>query len=220
MSTIENVVDLADENLMLCVVDALRELGLVPRFDRKAWRAAHPADPEDFESELQDLGIAVEDATAEDLDDLRDEQEDLEVRAALVGTPVSREMALAVREILNTVMPDPAKFDVWPQWDGEDDTFTVRSLAGIEAFEGLEKLLLGTDVAIDDLGPVARLSRLQEFELDRDPLPSLRPLLECGALRRVRLSSAASAQEDVLAALRGRGVAVDVRGPAVTTRTR
>ena len=218
MSDAENVVDLADENLMLCVIDSLRELGLVPRFDLKAWRAAHPADPEDFESELEDLGLSVEDATAEDLDELRDQQEDLEVRSELVGTPVSREMALAVREILNTVMPDPAKFDVWPQWDGEDDTFCVRSLAGIEGFEGLEKLLLGEDVAIDDLGPVARLQRLLEFELKRDPLPSLRPLLECAALRRVKLAASAAQQEDVLAELRARGVTVEVAGPAVTVR--
>ena len=51
---------------------------------------------------------------------------------------------------------------VWPQWHGEDDTFYVHSLAGIEALTGLKKLTLATDA---DLAPLLQLGALQQARL-------------------------------------------------------
>lgn len=51
---------------------------------------------------------------------------------------------------------------VWPMWHGEDDTFYVHSLAGIEALTGLEKLTLATDA---DLAPLLQLPALKQARL-------------------------------------------------------
>jgi hypothetical protein len=47
---------------------------------------------------------------------------------------------------------------IWPLWHGEDDTFFVHSLAGIEALTGLKKLTLATDA---DLAPLLQLGALE-----------------------------------------------------------
>lgn len=47
---------------------------------------------------------------------------------------------------------------VWPLWHGEDDTFYVHTLAGIEALTGLKKLTLATDA---DLEPLLLLGSLK-----------------------------------------------------------
>lgn len=75
---------------------------------------------------------------------------------------------------------------IWPLWHGEDDTFYVHSLAGIEALSGLKKLVLATDA-------------------------DLRPLLPLKALKSVRLQLAdAQHGSPVPDELRARGVDVHV----------
>ncbi len=85
---------------------------------------------------------------------------------------------------------------VWPQWHGEDDTFYVHSLAGIEALTGLKKLTLATDA-------------------------DLEPLLQLGALKQARLFLAGGRQKtsaETLAALIARKVKVDVENYDLTPR--
>lgn len=75
---------------------------------------------------------------------------------------------------------------IWPLWHGEDDTFYVHDLTGLEALPGLRELVLATDAPLD-------------------------PLLALPALQKVRLCLARGASErgaDVLAALRARKVGV------------
>jgi hypothetical protein len=198
-----------DESLKLCVIDELRSLGLLPPFDLKAYRAANPADPADFEDDLEDLGIAPEDASQEDLGELRDHEPDWGVQYELVATPISKAMAKAVRQIItNAIYEHPTVHDIWPQWDGESGEFDIESLEGIEVLENLEKLSLTVRAEIKTLEPLTRLPALRIFELTQNPLPPLEPLLRCPALNQVRLRFAAEKQGDVLGALRARGVEV------------
>lgn len=85
---------------------------------------------------------------------------------------------------------------VWPMWHGEDDTFYVHTLAGIEALTGLKKLLLATDA-------------------------DLAPLLELGALKQARLFLAGGRQAtsaDTIAALLARKVKLVVENYDRTPR--
>lgn len=75
---------------------------------------------------------------------------------------------------------------IWPLWHGEDDTFYVHDLTGVEALPRVRELVLATDAPLE-------------------------PLLALPALQKVRLCLARGARErgaDVLAALRARKVAV------------
>jgi hypothetical protein len=47
---------------------------------------------------------------------------------------------------------------IWPQWHGEDDTFYVHSLAGIDGLAGLKRLTLAADA---DLEPLLQLPALR-----------------------------------------------------------
>ncbi|WAS91312.1 DUF6892 domain-containing protein [Nannocystis punicea] len=77
---------------------------------------------------------------------------------------------------------------VWPLWHGEDDTFYVHSLAGIEGLAGLRKLTLATDA---DLQPLQQLPELRWARL---------------------LLAGGQAKSAVLAELRARKVEVIVEG--------
>jgi hypothetical protein len=89
-------------------------------------------------------------------------------------------------------------FALYPQWDGEDETFDITSLVGLESCTNLELCHLER-LDVRTLAPLAQLVRLRELNLSwsGEP-PSLAPISQLVALEKLDLSQAQS-----LAELRG-----------------
>lgn len=54
--------------------------------------------------------------------------------------------------------------DIWTYWDGEDDTFTIHSLKGIEQCKKLQSIHIESLLECDDLSPVSALPALKSIQ--------------------------------------------------------
>jgi tetratricopeptide (TPR) repeat protein len=75
---------------------------------------------------------------------------------------------------------------IWPQWDGEDDTFDILSLTGIERLPNLEELVVPSS-KLFTLLPLAHLTRLRVVHLGTGEVEHLAPLQNIASLADVRL---------------------------------
>ncbi|MEV4318498.1 hypothetical protein [Actinocrispum sp. NPDC049592] len=155
---------LEDDNLRLAVLDRLMATEVLPRFDRKAFNG------DDYD---------------EDLDyEYRDDVAD-----ALLAIPVTAEQCSSIREVHWEAGYNDVIFDIWAQWDGESDEFTVTSLAGIAAaLPSLESLSIQM-CAVNDLSPLKDLTQLRTLALNGGfAVTDLSPLACLGALRSLTLN--------------------------------
>lgn len=101
-------------------------------------REAGPADPNlrlaiiDALVRAKRLSLSVPEARKRDAADAK-------VREALVRTPLTAELLGSLTELTWHGGHD-IQHRIWPEWDGENDTFDIRDLAGIEALANLQKL--------------------------------------------------------------------------------
>ncbi|MFI5914833.1 tetratricopeptide repeat protein [Dactylosporangium sp. NPDC051541] len=164
-----------DPNLGLAVLNKLIDAGLVPA----------PA-PEEYDDDFGYFEV------------------DTEVRDRLLAHLAEHRAAVAELTELSWDGGDDLQFECWPGWDGEDDAFTVTSLAGIEQCRGLRRLRHSNLIVPDDLTPLAGLARLEDIELEFVATRDWSPLLRIPSLRRVIGPVDAGTAE----ALRARGVFV------------
>lgn len=136
------------------------------------------------------------------------------IRDKLLAVPLHPE-ALGAIDTLTWDVRAESIYQIFPQWDGEDDEFEIRSLAGIQLCPMLRKIEIqmfgGTD-----LGPLRTLEKLESIMLERpyssEMIKDLSPLLELPSLREVRLPAArrSESNEEVAKALKAKGVRVSI----------
>ena len=54
---------------------------------------------------------------------------------------------------------------LWPEWDGECETFDIHDLTGIQLLPNLEDVRFISAMAATDLAPLAELPRLKALKL-------------------------------------------------------
>ena len=100
--------------------------------------------------------------------------------------------------------------DVWTYWDGEDQTFDIADLAGLEQFSNIRRLALCGCQSVRDWSPAGRLPRLESLEAHGGRMDDLGALLSVATLKTVRLQTVEGkdlpANQRAIAALRARGV--------------
>jgi tetratricopeptide (TPR) repeat protein len=167
-----------DPNLGLAVLSCLIDEGRVPRQERSAL-----LDKADDASNTHDNDP---DPEPED-DDFDDYELNTEVRDALLDVLAGRAGAIAELTELSWGGGDDLQHLCYTFWDGEDDTFTVTSFAGLEQCLNLRVIIDHVDLfAVSDLTPLAGLTRLESLVLEYVPDDiDWSPLLRIRSLRRV-----------------------------------
>lgn len=75
-----------------------------------------------------------------------------------------------------------------PDWDGEDEIFTITKLDGLEHCTSLEVLELGR-LDVKGIAPIGKLTTLRRLGLEfRDRVPQLSPIARLPALERLSLT--------------------------------
>jgi hypothetical protein len=92
------------------------------------------------------------------------EPADEAVRQHYLGVPVSAEQLASIRALVWGGGME-VQHAIWPDWDGEDESFDLVDLRGIEALTGLEELTLLSAASIADLGPLEALRSLRKVRL-------------------------------------------------------
>ncbi len=178
-----------DPNLRLTLLNSLWNANLLPAFDKDAF--------------YRDV-LHEEWDPAADYNDGVDDR----VREHLLATKLPEE-ALAKLTLVTWDGGNEAFHHIWTNWDGEDDTFSVRDLRGIEACMNLEVLEFTGGAAFGDCAPLAGLAKLRRATLFGGWITNARPLLSLPALKKVELVAKDEPSiRTVLDELRSRGVAV------------
>lgn len=182
-------VKFADDNLRLIVIDALRERGLLPGFDRETF----------YRVELGKKKVPEPKQAV-----------DKHVLSHLLATAIAPELACKLEELVWDGGQDVFQ-DVWPEWDGEDQTFSLRSLAGIEGLTSLKKLVILNGNLIADWAPLGLSSSLERLVVAGGEV-KLEPLRAAPALRSLELTDVVGREQPAnsaaLTALEQRGVKV------------
>ena len=120
--------------------------------------------------------------------------------------------APSLRTVHHEVNGNALHAELFPHWDGEDETFDVTDLSGIEVASGLCEVSLalgGFEGRVVDVSPLAKLPHLRRLEL-RGLVKGLEALSRhAGALELIVLDE--QPPPSVTAALRASGVEVVVR---------
>ncbi len=99
-----------------------------------------------------------------DLEPADPEQRDEKIRKHYLKLPLAPEQ-LAQVKTLRWGGGMQIQHAIWPEWDGEDDTFDLRDLKGIELLGNLEVISFVSAFAVDDLEPLAALPTLKKLAL-------------------------------------------------------
>ena len=183
-----------DPNLRLTLLQSLWYANLAPRFDKEAFFREVLGEPWDVTASYND-GV------------------DERVRDALLAIPISDEQ-LARLPLLQWDGGNDIHALIWENWRGEDETFDVRDLGGVERCVALREIAFTSGLQASDLSPLAGLASLTEVMLLGRPLSDLEPLLELPSLERLRLYYLDRPRaREVLAILGARGV--DISGCSV-----
>lgn len=184
-----------DPNFKLAVMSALLDKGVLDLGTRRAFAEHVLGRPFDLERE----GYAP-------IPGARD---------YLVRYPLSKEMLEAVDHLVLDG-GDSIYFYIWSFWHGEDDTFDVQSLAGIENCPNIVKLEIVSMIPSVDLGILAPLRRLEDIAIGV-PVSTVEALLDLPALRSVEfldddlydaVTTPGHPVRAVMEALKARGVSV------------
>ncbi len=104
---------------------------------------------------------------------------------------------------------------IWPQWDGEDDYFSIRSFEGIEACRNITSIDIVGVLSLDhpvNLKGIDKLPQLTKLSFDGGLFGDLYPLTEAPELRSVTffysLFTSDTNRDAVFSALREKGVTV------------
>lgn len=179
--------EFADDNLQLLVLEELQLRKRIPRFVKDEFYAT-------------ELG--------EDYDDSADYNYEVDARVLehLLAIPITKDLAAGVEQLCWEA--GNALFSaVWPRWDGECDTFSVRDLGGIEQLVNLRtfRSLYGHEVK--DWSALKQLAKLETIELRGGAVADLSQFRGAPALQEIRLGKAPRNLESV-ELLRADGVRV------------
>lgn len=207
----------ADPCLHFAVLQASWDARLLPQFDVQKHYREGVGEPWDSEKQ----GTSV----------------DPRVHDALFATPIPARVAARI-ERLQWDGGMEIQHMVFLYWDGEDSTFDIRSLQGIEALAGLRTLSLSV-AKLTDVAPLAKLKKLRSFTLGvgefqmiigRDKrsavvepeadacIADLSPLLQLPALRTLRIGAhylPTEGNRKVLETLAARGAYAPIREDAI-----
>lgn len=103
---------------------------------------------------------------------------------ALLSLKISDRALAGITELWWDAGGQPLQHRIWPMWHGEDDTFYVHKLTGIEALTGLTKLTVATDA---DLEPLLELPKLKSARLHLAGGQHASPVLDELRTRKVKL---------------------------------
>lgn len=142
MSTTPNQNTL-DPNLLLALCAALQQQRVIPRFAKKSWCK-------------KTLGTTYTDTAKYNYS----AQE--KILEWYQQQPVTEHLS----EITGlSWAPDSGPItDIWTYWDGEDDTFTIHSLKGIEQCKKLQSIHVESLLVCDDLAPLSALPALKSIQ--------------------------------------------------------
>ncbi|HEU0030369.1 MAG TPA: hypothetical protein VFQ53_07050 [Kofleriaceae bacterium] len=165
--------EIGDDNLVLAIVECLLADGLV-QFDRDAFLAAHP--PED--------------------DGDGDGHDDADAHLYRYNADIAHALRELVRPEHLPVVRDlvwigglHTQHLIWNYWDGEDDTFDITSLVGIERCTSLASLTIRDTHSIADLSPLAGLATLESITIGAGGrVDDVTPLLGLPRLAKLDLS--------------------------------
>jgi hypothetical protein len=178
-----------DPNLRLTLLNSLWNANLLPRFDKEAFYRDVLREEWDPEAEYND-GV------------------DERVREHLLSIPLSDDL-LAKLMMVVWDGGNEVHHHIWTNWDGEDDTFNVRDLRGIEACTNLEVLEFTGGASFGDCSPLAGLSKLRRVTLFGGWLTNATALLSLPSLKKLECVVHDSADvKATLDELRSRGVSV------------
>jgi len=187
----EDTIVFADVNLKLIVIEALRERGLVPPFDREVFYRV-------------ELGMSRVPAERGGVDQ--------RVLGHLAATPIPPDLASAIERLVWEGGAEVFQ-DVWGGWDGEDDTFTLHDLSGIEQLTELRSLKILYGAAITDWRPLTRAGKLEELFVCGGRMADLGQLAAAPSLRSIELDGVQGRTEPANVAavevLTARGVNVE-----------
>jgi hypothetical protein len=170
-----------DINFKLCLINTLRKQKLVPKFNKKKfWQDTFGAPYDDYADYAY--------------------QSVPEVIAYYQNFEIDKSLLDKITKIQWSGSEDII-FDINSQWDGEDNTFEISSLAGIELCEKVEKidLTLGLDPmpweikklnlqkTFVSLSPLAKLPKLKELTL-AGFLQDIEVLLEIPSLKKLQIA--------------------------------
>jgi uncharacterized protein (TIGR02996 family) len=181
------VTRIPDPNLKLTLLQALRDLELLPEFDKEAF---------------------FRDVLHKEYDEFAayNERLDKRVLRALLATKLPDTLLAKIEQLVWDAGND-VHHDVWTNWDGEDETFDVRDLTGLEACTGLKSITFIAGSQVSDWSPVAGLPRLQQIYASGARARSLSPFLELPALKQLSVRFVDSPENRaVLEKLRARGI--------------
>jgi hypothetical protein len=180
-----------DPNFQLTLLQSLWTAGLAPPFDKEAFFRDVLKQPYDFKALYNN---AVDDR----------------VRKALLAEPIT-EAQLEQLRLIHWDGGDEIHHLIWESWDGEDETFDVHDLTGIEQCTALEQIEFTSGLSASDLTPLSSLQSLREAMLYGHRFDSLDPLRNLTALKKLSIYYVdTSATRAVLDELRHKGV--DVSG--------
>lgn len=160
--------------------------------------------------ELVARNLVIRPTTARGKDGVYDER----IRDKLVSAAFPAD-ALSKIDSLSWTTDAEAIYQIFPQWDGEEDEFEIRSLAGIGVCDGLRVIAI-TMFAGTDLAPLRDLAKLESLSLERPyssrAIEDLSPLLDLPSLRSAEIHGVRRRAENdaVIEALRARGVRVKI----------
>jgi hypothetical protein len=168
-----------DANLRLAVLDTLMAAGTLPPFDLRSFHQASTGRPW---TPYADYNYRYRP----------------EVAGALLATAVTAAQCDTVSRLTWAGGAD-IQHEIWGQWDGESDEFSIRSLAGIgTALPALESLMIIYLSKVTDLAPILHCGQLRSLSLIGCRTTDLGPLLDLPG------------NAEVVASLEERGVACEI----------
>lgn len=140
-----------NHNLKLAICAALQQQGLLPKFSKKTWYK-------------KTLGTSYNDTAKYNYS----AQEP--IREWYLEQPVEK---YSDKITAISWAPDSEPItDIWTYWDGEDETFTIRDLAGIEHCKDLKLLQIESLLECNDLSPLLVLPALASVHLTNVIIPA------------------------------------------------
>ena len=89
-------------------------------------------------------------------------------------------------------------FNIWGNYDGEDDYFALQSLEGIEICPNIKRIHIEYVWSVTDLAPLSKLNQLEEITVfsGKIKVNSLKPLQELPNLKKIYLQGLVFADQE------------------------
>ena len=119
-------------------------------------------------------------------------------------------------EILSWSSYEDIVYDIWGQYDGEDDYFNIKSLEGIDICPNIKEIHIEYVWSVSDISPLSKLNKLEEITIfsGKIEVDSLMPLISLPKLKKVNIEGLypkdKSEIEKVVSELKSKGIKADI----------